>query len=464
VKRQLAATVALLLALATPADAHQLDEYVQASKISVARDLVRVELRLTPGVKVLPRVLAIIDTNGDGAVSTDEQRAYVDRVRGDLSLMVDGSRLPLHLVALGFPSIAEMKEGLGEIRMDFESALPVGGEEPSRCHPERAKRVEGSAPRCADRRLLTFENHHLGDVSVYLANVLVPQDTSIRITAQRRSYEQSSFTVEYSQVGPSRPLARVNGVTGAPEGSEVTGYIGMVRLGMRHIAEGTDHLLFLLVLLLPAPLAAVAGRWGRYAGARQGAARLLRIVTAFTIGHSITLAAAGMGWVRAPNGIVEVFIAISILVSAVHALRPIFPGREALVAGGFGLVHGLAFASTIAGYGIDPWHTVLTVLGFNLGIELMQLAIVVATVPWLLSLSRTPVYTVLRVSGALAAGIAALGWIGERAFGLANPVGPLVDGVARHGLVLVAALAALTLVAHQRVRFVPRVLPFVTRR
>jgi hypothetical protein len=233
---------------------------------------------------------------------------------------------------------------------------------------------------------------------------------------------------------------------------------------MRHIAEGSVHLLFLRVLLLPAPLAALAGRWGSYAGARRGAARLLRIVTAFTVGHSLTLAAAASGVVRAPSAIVEVLIAVSILVSAVHAIRPIFPRREALVAGGFGLVHGLAFATTIAGYGIEPWHTVLTLLGFNLGIELMQLAIVIATVPWLLSLARTPVYAPLRVIGATGAAIAALGWIGERAFGLGNPVGPFVESAASHGLLLVAALAALALVAGQTVRFMPRNPPFVTRR
>src|SRR5206468_913635 len=83
-----------------------LDEYVQASKISLARDLVRVELRLTPGVKVLPRVLAAIDTNGDGVLSTDEQRAYADHVRRDLSLAVDGAPLALRIVALEFPSVA----------------------------------------------------------------------------------------------------------------------------------------------------------------------------------------------------------------------------------------------------------------------------------------------------------------------------------------------------------------------
>lgn len=434
----LSLAVALLLAVASRADAHQLDEYVQASKLAIARDVVRVELRLTPGVKVLPRVLAAIDTNGDGIISAEEQRAYADRVRGNLSLSIDGRRLSPLLASLAFPEMAEMKEGLGEIRMDFEAVVPAGG---------------------AERRF-EFENHHLADVAVYLANALVPQDTSIRITAQRRSYEQSSFTLEYTQAGASLARARDGGASAR----EAAGYVGMIRLGMRHIAEGADHLLFLLVLLLPAPLAAVAGRWGSYAGGRQGAARLLRIVTAFTIGHSLTLAVAASGVVRAPSAIVEVLIAVSILVSAVHAIRPIFPGREALVAGAFGLVHGLAFAATIAGYGIDPWHTVLTVLGFNLGIELMQLAIVIATVPWLLSLARTPVYAPLRVIGATAAAIAALGWIGERAFGLANPVGPFVESAASHGLQLFAALAGLALVAGQSVRFMPRNPPFVTRR
>jgi hypothetical protein len=441
-KSSLAACVTLLVALASPARAHQLDEYVQASKISVGKDRITVELRLTPGVKVLSRVLAAIDPNGDGVISPDEQRAYAERVRGDLSLTVDGRRLPLRLVVLGFPAIDDMREGLGEIRLDFTAVVPIG---PS-------------------YRRLTFENHHQSDVAVYLANALIPQDADIRITAQRRSYEQASFTLDYVQSGASNAVGRAQSSSGLPARNEANGYAGMVRLGMHHIAAGTDHLLFLLVLLLPAPLAAVAGRWTCYAGARQGAARLLRIVTAFTIGHSITLVAAATGWVHAPSAVVEVLIALSILVAAVHAARPIFPGREALVAGGFGLVHGLAFATTIAGYGIDPWHTVMTVLGFNLGIELMQLAILVATVPWLLWLARTPVYGMLRLGGAAAACVAALGWIGERAFGLTNPIAPLVDGAAERGPWLVVALALLAFVADPRVRLMSRVLPSAMRR
>ena len=143
---------------------------------------------------------------------------------------------------------------------------------------------------------------------------------------------------------------------------------------MRHIAEGTDHLLFLLVLLLPAPLLLTKGRrWGGFGGVGYSLRRLLLIVTAFTLGHSFTLLLGALGWVRLPSQPVEVLIAVSILVSAGHAVRPLFPGREAWVAAGFGLVHGLAFASTLANLHLEAGPMALSILGFNLGIELMQL-------------------------------------------------------------------------------------------
>src|SRR5580704_9355172 len=103
------------------------------------------------------------------------------------------------------------------------------------------------------------------------------------------------------------------------------GFASIFRLGMRHIAEGTDHLLFLLVLLLPAPLIVAGTKWGPPTGARQSLLRIVGIVTAFTIGHSITLSLAALGAVTVPSHPVEVLIAVSILVSAVHAFRPIFP-------------------------------------------------------------------------------------------------------------------------------------------
>ena len=138
-------------------------------------------------------------------------------------------------------------------------------------------------------------------------------------------------------------------------GSWARGFAAMFRLGARHIAEGTDHLLFLLALILPAPLVAAGGRWGGPAGGRAALRRIAGVVTAFTLGHSITLLLGASGWVHLPGALVESAIAVSILVSAVHAFVPIFRGREVYIAGGFGLVHGLAFASTLTGFGFDPW-------------------------------------------------------------------------------------------------------------
>lgn len=162
----------------------------------------------------------------------------------------------------------------------------------------------------------------------------------------------------------------------------------MFRLGMRHIAEGTDHLLFLLALLLPAPLLVFRSRWAGFAGVRHSVLQTLRVVTAFTVGHSITLALAALGLVRVPSRPIEVLIAFSILVSAAHALRPLFPGREAGIAALFGLTHGLAFASTLQNLELGWWERVVSILGFNLGIETMQLFVVAATIPSLILLSR----------------------------------------------------------------------------
>ena len=230
-------------------------------------------------------------------------------------------------------------------------------------------------------------------------------------------------------------------------GSWFRGFAAMFRLGACHIAEGTDHLLFLLALILPAPLVAAGGRWGGYAGATTALRRIVEVVTAFTLGHSITLVLGALGWARLPVAVVESAIALSILVSAVHALVPIFRGREVYIAGGFGLVHGLAFASTLTGFGFDPLTLASSVLGFNLGIEAFQLLVILAAMPWLVLLARSRVYGAFRIAGAALTGIAASAWFAERAFGWDNPVVPLVEGLASHALWLLAALVVLSVAA-----------------
>jgi hypothetical protein len=228
------------------------------------------------------------------------------------------------------------------------------------------------------------------------------------------------------------------------EGSLWKGFLGTVRLGMQHIRDGLDHLLFLIVLLLPAMLTVRNGAWAQPSDAERSLVRLARIVSAFTLGHSATLAAGALHWFRLPQGPVEVLIAFSILVTAIHAIRPMFPGREAHIAAGFGLVHGLAFASAISDLHLPAGPLVLSIFGFNLGIELMQLFVIGLTIPWLILLSRTRVYGWVRVGGASLAAVASIGWMVNRISGEPNVIENWTGTATRLaplGIVLLALIA-----------------------
>ena len=128
-----------------------------------------------------------------------------------------------------------------------------------------------------------------------------------------------------------------------------------------------------------------------------------------------------------------------------HALRPIFPGKEASIAAFFGLIHGLAFAATLHELGLGHWERVAGILAFNLGIETMQLAVVAATLPSLLLLSRTRAYPWFRVGGACFAGLAAVGWIVERVLGLTSSVDVVVNGLAHYAAWIAGALFLVSL-------------------
>jgi len=233
------------------------------------------------------------------------------------------------------------------------------------------------------------------------------------------------------------------------QGSWAQGFLATFRLGVRHIAEGMDHLLFLLALLLPSPLLAMpaARRWGGYAGGKEAFRRIAKVVTAFTIGHSATLVLGALGWVHLPSAVIESAIALSIFVSAVHAFRPIFCGREVIIAASFGLVHGLAFAETLTGFGFNTVTLVSSILGFNLGIEAFQLVVVLVTMPSLVLLAGTAVYPRFRALGAIVTGVAAACWFFERAFGWPNPVGLWVERAAGFAPWMVAGLALFALLA-----------------
>ena len=184
-KAIVAAAGAIIVVAATPALAHRLDEYLQATTIAVEKNRVRTEIRLTPGVDIFPGILAAVDRDRNGVFSAAEQRAYAERVGRDLTLSVDGDRLRLRLVSSNFPTIQEMSHGLGAIVIAFESDVPRGGAE----------------------RTLVLENRHMSGIGVYLVNALVPSDPDIHVGAQRRNRQQSRYELDYVQAGvaPAAP-------------------------------------------------------------------------------------------------------------------------------------------------------------------------------------------------------------------------------------------------------------------
>ena len=235
------------------------------------------------------------------------------------------------------------------------------------------------------------------------------------------------------------------------DGSDWQGFSSMVSLGVRHIREGTDHQLFLLTLLLPAPLLVARRRWATPSRPGRAVRRIASITLAFTVGHSVTLALGALG-LPVPQQAIEALIAVSILVAAVHAIRPIFAGKEVVIAAGFGLVHGLAFSQTLSELQLTGGQLVLSLLGFNLGIELMQLAIVAVVLPPLIVLARTPAYRRLRIVAAIVTAIAAVGWLGARV-GIPNAIADAADSIGSVSPYLVVALwiaAACALVASLR--------------
>lgn len=313
---------------------------------------------------------------------------------------------------------------------------------------ELEARLALTPPQGSDPRVFTLHyDAVIAQVPTHTALVSVRQDWQSGITPETGATAVGVF--------------RLNPVSGRVDVLEVDrsggslwrGLAGMFRLGLAHIAQGTDHLLFLLTLLLPAVAVARRRRWAGFVGVRGSLLGILKIVTAFTLGHSLTLILGALLRVNIPPQPVEALIALSILVSAVHALRPVFVGREAWVAAGFGLIHGMAFSFTLSELQLDGPQMALSLLGFNLGIEAMQLAVIALTIPWLILLARTPLYAPVRAAGALVAAAAALGWLGQR-LGWANPLGSLADALSPYGVWVIAALALLALVASsvQRLR------------
>lgn len=196
-------------------------------------------------------------------------------------------------------------------------------------------------------------------------------------------------------------------------------FLDYAREGVWHIWIGFDHILFLLSLLLPAVVVFRQKVWQPVGRFKPAFWDVLKIVTAFTVAHSITLSLAALGVIELPTRVTESAIALSVVLAALNNIYPLFQGRRWMVAFAFGLIHGFGFASVLADLGLPRDALLLALVGFNLGVETGQLAIVAVFLPLAFGLRKGWFYRrVVLLGGSIAIALLALIWLVERAFNL----------------------------------------------
>lgn len=189
--------------------------------------------------------------------------------------------------------------------------------------------------------------------------------------------------------------------------------------GIHHILVGIDHVLFLLALLLVSVLVYSKGRWHGEETLKAVMLNILKVVTAFTIAHSLTLGASMLGWVPLPPAKwVESLIAVSVIVMALNNFRPL-PNRYAIsIVFSFGLIHGLGFANVLLDYSLEGFDLASVLFAFNLGVEIGQLMILIVVVPVLFELRNGRYYVKGMLSGSFVIALLGVVWFVERCFGV----------------------------------------------
>lgn len=316
--------------------------------------------------------LVSMDTNGDRSVTADEFSAVRNRLRATLAAEV------------------EIRDAKGIVQ-----PRSVGVEQV----PNDAVTVE-----------LYYDNINASEIQIHLPLIA-------RLARGHRQYltvksAQGSLVAQYILDAESPPI-----FLQTPGADTYRVFRQYLAEGIWHIWFGFDHILFLLTLLLPAVLVYRKPRWQSQSNLGPAIKDTLWVVTAFTVAHSMTLALAVLEIVVLPSRLVESIIACSVLITAVNNLRPIFPASRWLLAFAFGLVHGFGFASVLVDLGLPSKALSISLLGFNLGVEAGQIAIVALVFPAAALLRHTSLYRIWVFGGgsAVAALIASV-WMLERIF------------------------------------------------
>lgn len=365
------AWVLLGLLFAVPAHAHKPSDSYLALRIEDARvagqwDIALRDLDFAIG----------LDANGDGEITWGELRArYADIAAyalARLRLRSGGADCPLEPAA---HLVDDHSDGAYEV-LRFSAACPG-----------RIDRLEISYSLFAD---------------------LDPQHRGLLRIEQGAATRTAIF-------GPDRPTQTID----VAEISALTQFLDYGREGVWHIWIGFDHILFLLSLLLPAVLAREPLGWRAVHGFKPAFWDVFKIVTSFTVAHSITLSLATLGVVSIPSRVAESAIAASVVLAALNNVLPLVQERRWVVAFAFGLVHGFGFASVLKDLGLPQGALLLALVGFNLGVEAGQLAIVSLFLPIAYALRQRWVYRgLIFIGGSWIIVAVAATWLVERVFDL----------------------------------------------
>ena len=315
-----------------------------------------------------------LDANGDGDITWGEMRARHADIAAyalqRLAVSSGGERCALSATA---HSIDTHTDGTYAV-MAFSGQCPVPG--PTLAIDYRL--FEGLDPQ--HRGLLNFVEHG------------------------------ESRSVVFSAESPHR-------VVGGDSGGPLAQFATYMNEGVFHIWTGFDHILFLLSLLLPAVLVRQARAWRSADSFRDAFVDVAKVVTAFTLAHSITLTLAALSIVVLPSRLVEAGIALSVVLAALNNLFPVVADGRWLAAFGFGLLHGFGFAGALHDLGLPAGSLALSLAGFNLGVEAGQLAIVMLFLPLAFVLRSTWAYRrMVFAGGSTAIAMVAAVWFVERAF------------------------------------------------
>lgn len=381
-----------LLGTTTLAQAHSANQSYIFLDVSDTTLTGKIEATLTD----LDQVLGL-DADGNGEITLDEARAkeaeIFDYLLGHLKVTADGEALTITPTEFSFLELPA--------RTFVEAGIAITGFDQT---PESIQATYTGF-------FSDLEEPHQA-LAVLSSNTRTGlKDNEANIAA---AFDKDDTTQTISLVG--LPWLELLGV--------------FIIQGVWHIWLGFDHVLFLATLLIPATMVVVANRWQPETSLREPLIKVTKMVTGFTLAHSVTLSLAALDIVRLPAWIVESIIALSIAYVALTILMPKLHRNMFWVVVIFGFFHGFGFANVLEPINIEPNQKALTLAGFNIGVELGQLAIVLVLFPIFYQLRHTALYRVgIMKTGSVLLIAIALFWFEERAFDLLGPVKPTILGM-----------------------------------